>query len=459
MYLSEEQIIKVIIEYVMDKRYTQAILIEGEWGSGKTFFVKGKLFTELKDHIGTKTEYKQSIIYTSLYGIENLQQVMKEIYASLMESFLDDKIGQGKGEAIGKGINFMSKLVSAGLGHFNIDKEDLPNITELKKLKNAVLIFDDLERCNISVNQIFGFINNLVEHNDIKVIIVANQDEIGNMKLTEDLAQKYAIVLNKNLCLQTGNDKKEGNNGSQEQNQDKPISKDELIKYTEKLFSNDILYKKIKEKLIGVTIHYHSDFRNVYKSVLKEYIKDNDVNKYLFTKRNLVLNIFESKEHYNIRTLIFAIMAFEKIDILIKEIKFEQKYIDEQRENILKYCMTLAIHLKLGKKPYSWKDGTVKSGNISIDDDYLFGEHIFGYKFVDDYLLYRSFNCEEIKNLLIHIMEDRKEEDQYKKFQNSLSYNSLVAWWELEDDEIRDKLTYILKELEEKNIILYTLKV
>ncbi|MBX4266208.1 P-loop NTPase fold protein [Clostridium estertheticum] len=450
MYLSEEQIVDLLIEYILDKRYTQAILIEGDWGSGKTFFVQGKLLNELSKRIGTKTEHKQKIIYISLYGIEKIQQIMDEIYASLMESFFDEKIHEGSGEAIGRSINFISKVASAGLKHFDVDTKDLPKITELNKLKNSILIFDDLERCNISINQIFGFINNLVEHNDIKVIIVSNQAEIGKMELSKELAQKYSVVLNENLSLQTDDEKKTQASNNQEKNEDTSINKDKLIKYTDRLFSNDVLYEKIKEKLIGITIFYRSNLNSIYESILQKYIVDEEVKIYLLAKKDVVLNICESKEHYNIRTLIFAIMAFEKIAIMIKEIEFEPiKYIDEQQENILKYCITLSIYLKLGKKPYSWKNDTIKSGNISLEGKYLLGKYIFGYKFIDDYLLYRSFNYEEIKEILIHLMEDNKKNNEYKESQNSLSFNKLEAWWELEDEEIKSKLRVILQEIEE----------
>ncbi|NFN03477.1 hypothetical protein FDB50_01650 [Clostridium botulinum] len=452
MYLSEEQIINVLKEYILDKRYTQAALIEGDWGSGKTFFVQGKLLDELNKHVGTETKVKKKIIYTSLYGIENLQQVMDEIYTALMESFFDEKIGKkGTGEAIGKGINFISKIASTSLKYFNIDTQDLPRISELKKLKNAVLIFDDLERCNININQIFGFINNLVEHNDIKVIIVSNQAEIGKMELKNDLPHKYSVILNENLLLKNENAKETDKINNKQPTQNKAINKDDLIKYTEQLFSNDILYEKIKEKLIGITIYYQSNLNEIYESLLKKYIIDEEIKKYLSVNKNVVLNICENKKYYNIRTIIFAIMAFEKIAILMKDIEFEpEKYIDEQKEKILRYCITLSIHIKLGNKPYSWNNNTTEVGLISLHDNYLAGEYIFGYKFIDDYLSYRSFNYEQIKKLLINIMEEHKTGDEDKTAQNSLIYNSIEQWWELEDEDIENKLSIIIEELEKK---------
>ena len=36
-----------------------------------------------------------------------------------------------------------------------------------------------MERCDCSINEILGYINSFVEHEKMKVIIVANQEEIG----------------------------------------------------------------------------------------------------------------------------------------------------------------------------------------------------------------------------------------------------------------------------------------
>jgi len=47
----------------------------------------------------------------------------------------------------------------------------------------------------MQLNEVLGFLNNLVEQNDIKVIIVANQKEIGKTNLTENLAEKYSVAL------------------------------------------------------------------------------------------------------------------------------------------------------------------------------------------------------------------------------------------------------------------------
>lgn len=86
---------KIISSYIKDPRNTQAVLINGEWGSGKTYFVDMILLEELKDYI---------IIRYSLYGVQSAEQVDSDIQrAMLIESFKDKKIA--------KKIKFSSKIL------------------------------------------------------------------------------------------------------------------------------------------------------------------------------------------------------------------------------------------------------------------------------------------------------------------------------------------------------------
>ncbi len=67
MNLSEKEIIEVIKSYYSDSNIQYAILLNGEWGCGKTFFVKNKIVKEIKDSV-----------YVSLYGVSNINDVNKK---------------------------------------------------------------------------------------------------------------------------------------------------------------------------------------------------------------------------------------------------------------------------------------------------------------------------------------------------------------------------------------------
>ena len=49
MYLDEAA--NIIADYIKDSRYKQAVLINGTWGAGKTYFVEEKLMEVLNDYV------------------------------------------------------------------------------------------------------------------------------------------------------------------------------------------------------------------------------------------------------------------------------------------------------------------------------------------------------------------------------------------------------------------------
>lgn len=439
MQLQDEEIIKVLLDYVKDERYKQAILIDGEWGSGKTYFVKEKLFKALKEQMAGR-----SVLYISLYGIDSVNQILDEIYSETIGEFIEKKAGKANGEKVEKGINILSKLFATGIKYFNFEATDLPTLADIKEIKDSIIIFDDLERCEIEVNQTLGFINNLVEHNNIKVILVANENEIGKMNVPKDLPQKYLVALNENVNVDGISTSKNDDKGKES------FTKEQLIQRTDKLFAEDLLYDKVKEKLIGLTIYYHSDINSIFASIVEKYIYDGDAKDYLLKNKQIIVNLFEEKSHYNIRTLIFALMAFERFYQVLKSLEFkETKYKEEQITRILKYIFVLSIQIKSGKPTYSWKNNSSEVGTIYFGK-YLLGESIYGYKFVDEYLLDRLFDEEKIKGTITALMEEKRDSDKRNDKQKNLSIHRLYAWWELEDEEIEEILVKLKQELGEK---------
>ena len=80
--LSNEEIKDVILKYVSDERKKQAILLNGEWGCGKTFFVNEKLIPGL--------EQKGIQVFSiSLYGIAKIEQIQDIIYMKLMQKVIN----------------------------------------------------------------------------------------------------------------------------------------------------------------------------------------------------------------------------------------------------------------------------------------------------------------------------------------------------------------------------------
>ncbi len=437
MLMKDDDVIKKVLTYVEDERYCQAVLIDGEWGVGKTFFVKEKLLMKMKEALPQKRIY-----YISLYGISSSEQIMDEIYSSMVEEIIDEKLGEKNGRVVERSIAFTSKLFAAGMKHFNIDTKDLPQLSDIKKLKDAIIIFDDLERCELEINQTLGIINNLVEHNEIKVILVANQNEIGKINFSRGLSHKYQVAIDDRVKLDE--------RGTQEDSKVR-YTKEQLIKRTEQLFSEDIFYKKVKEKLIGLTIYYQPNLAEIYVTIVEKFIREDNPKKYLISNKQKIVNIFEEKRHYNLRTLIFAIIAFEKFYSIIDAIPFEvHQYIEQELYNVLKYTMISAIQIKSGKPPYLWKKSSSKSGVVYYDLRNIMENKVYGYRFVDNYLLQCDLNEKYIQETILEIVSIQKNEDDSKESEESLQYWKLSTWWNLEDEEIEEIILQIYNELQQQ---------
>lgn len=184
MFLSNDEIIKVMLEYIEEDKYKSAILINGEWGSGKTFFITEKLSKVIKDRIKNEGKY----IYVSLYGVENVEELSNKLYSEICSETLVKLSGVEK-EKIDTGIKWIPKLLYFTkfipfIKNYNsIKKIMAPIIKEIAKIKRCVVVFDDIERCKIDIYELFGYINELVEHNEVKAILVANEKKLQIKKI------------------------------------------------------------------------------------------------------------------------------------------------------------------------------------------------------------------------------------------------------------------------------------
>jgi len=169
-YLEGDNIIDIVDKYIDNKICSYAIMIDGEWGCGKSFFVKNTLKPYLETKIANTKEYVK-IIYVSLYGITNVNDISIKI--------LFNTVGNERSRK----IHALTKSIMDAIGQkVNISiYEASTAICDLIDIKKYILILDDLERCYCPVSEVLGFVNNLVEHYDTKVIFIANESEIEKM--------------------------------------------------------------------------------------------------------------------------------------------------------------------------------------------------------------------------------------------------------------------------------------
>lgn len=219
--------------------------------------------------------------------------------------------------------------------------------------------------------------------------------------------------------------------------------------------SESSLYKKYKEKTIGLTLYYKANLENVYANIVENTIKDNDIKRILMSKKQLILDIFNDKSCENIRTLYFGLLSFEKLYFKIKEIlasadmNYGESYAKFFFEDMFRCVMETSIALKEeNKKVTQWEEGELyvpHSGMGSVFSNGL----TYQYKFVENYLLHHIFNEDEIKRTAKEFYVVMQEDDQ---LQNS-AYNSLCRWEQLDtDDEINKNLQKLSGEIAKRNL-------
>ena len=165
--LKIDNIKKSILAYVFDKRKKQAVLLDGEWGSGKTFFVEKYIIPELEKNKNAK------IFKISLYGISSVETIQEMIYAQWLGRCVDkitDKLGP-IGQLVNKGIDIFGtsavRTLENKLSAEGVSDKIASAIMDgdINKAEYIIIIFDDLERCRINILQLMGFLNNLSENN------------------------------------------------------------------------------------------------------------------------------------------------------------------------------------------------------------------------------------------------------------------------------------------------------
>ncbi len=284
-FLKDEEIIKIISEYIENKNTDYAIMIDGEWGSGKTHFILKKLKVEL-NNVWKKNKKEIKFIYVSTYGVKDTIELDNKIYEEIIKEFLPEKIKK-KYKDIENGLGSLYEIIKEFTKWPNISKNSIRSLIEIlqkRNQKNYVLIFDDLERSEMPITELLGYINEFVEHKEMKTVIIANEKEILKKKMYSNCELKYIAAESENLNIPV---KKKSyvdifNSYNKEGDVDnKNIDIESLNSRVEKIFGEDLLYSQIKEKLIGITIFYIPNLENVIEVIIEENIRNEKIKDYI----------------------------------------------------------------------------------------------------------------------------------------------------------------------------------
>lgn len=137
-----------------------AILLNGKWGTGKTFLIKN-IINNLND--------KKTPIYVSLYGVQNTQEIDAAIFRSIWPLLNEKKY---RSTSVAKKFYIVTKFPKV------LDSSDWRLFT-----KNRSFIFDDIERAILEPEKILAFVNQIVEHENGKVLLVGDEEKFKDKEI------------------------------------------------------------------------------------------------------------------------------------------------------------------------------------------------------------------------------------------------------------------------------------
>lgn len=178
---NNENIKKFILKNYIDSQFEPhfALLLTGEWGCGKTFF----LDSVLKEKYGEKYR-KENVIWLSLYGLSNISQLNQKFYEAC-HPILTSKVTKFALQFAKSAVK-----VSSGLDLTNDNENDISfdfSLPEFQDDENNIktkklIVIDDIERCTIQPEEIFGYFSEFILEKNLKAIFIGNTKKINNQK-------------------------------------------------------------------------------------------------------------------------------------------------------------------------------------------------------------------------------------------------------------------------------------
>lgn len=433
--MDDEKILNVINKYIKNPKMQYAILIDGEWGSGKTYFIKNKFVSNNKN-----------IIYIPLNGIKNREDIDKKIYYKILENNMSEKITKSKGIAALKTTSgaifsisneIIKKVFGIDIsGIKNIDGSEI--ISLFKNISDYVIVFDDLERCEMPISEILGYINEYVEHKNVKCVIVANEQEINKINYDNNYELKVISWLKDDIDYGEKQEKsiytKINNEGNKKV--DIPRIKNRILN----MYEGNKKYKAIKEKLIGITIKYTPDINKVYDQLIMGYKKNNkDLYEFLKENKNKCIYIIKLNNCNNIRTMIFILDRFEILYNEINSLDIDTKY--SITNLIFINVIFSSIGIKKGIDIKQILSEAMYSSAACLTEDVRQNNSNYytAFNFVDDFILDGNIDRDKMLESIQYYLDIN-----YENIEEDDPYNKLKVYWELEDDEIKNAMQEIL---------------
>ncbi len=448
-----EDLVESILDYVRSDYTDYAVMINGEWGSGKTHFWNHKIRKKIESmQLNGK---KFTTIYMSLYGISNLEEISKKIFIETTQ-LMDKNLRKFMNANEQSTIPEYAKTGIDMANFFGVTQNgDKLDYAEFFSTDDKVLCFDDLERANVDVIDILGYINNFVEHDHIKTIIICNEKELSTKLKSSNLEMKTFIAT---YLLDKQNELNKT---------DKPMV-EKIQQKIESVFDKANDYERIKEKLIGETFEYAPKFDYIINGILMRYENNPDLIRFLRENTRLIISTFERSGTRNLRILKHALADFQKIYEMVS--KNYPNTSHRVIQTMLIFTIAVSFEIKAGKitkdKFVNIKDNEeyksiLVSSRILMDNRqfyikefdnnyyYNFKSEYRFFKFIEYYIRTRIFDMKLFKENMETIRNTVDTE-------NLPGYKRLLTeeYWKISDDEFDKVINSIIEDVKQGNLRL-----
>lgn len=451
-----KELIESIEDYIRKPYTDYAVMINGEWGSGKTHFWNNKLRQRI-ENIRNKEGKLYKTIYISLYGINSIEEISKKIFletnplmSKTLKKFVDNADGNVIPEYVKTGID-IANLYGA--------MSTSPNQMDFSKLfstNDKVLCFDDLERANIDIIDILGYINNYVEHDGIKTILICNEKELA-IKFKNANIELKTLIATELL-------KQEGVALKDDDNEPLVAKLDNKIK---SVFDRTNAYERIKEKLIGECFEYMPEYSYILNGMIIKYEYNKPLEKFLKMEISTIIATFKKTNTRNLRVLKHALNDFEKIFDMVKQDYPETS--EQALRTILMFTIAISFEIKIGSEVKQiftdinsneeYKSIIYTSNMINDQTGYYLREFDTRYflnskedyrffKFIEIYVRKRIFDnkvfTQNMKEMLnTHV--EKKKEPEYTRLLNG-------SYWKLQDFDFTILVEQVLYDVKEGKV-------
>ena len=374
-----EKTLSSIDVYICEKETDYAIMINGGWGSGKTYFVKNKLI----DHL--QSAYEKQVIYISLFGLKSVEEILQDISFHVANIIVNERARKkariNSNQNI-KSINtsastklgFWSKLLRGSISLCPKGEKINSIIADITSgvisFENYIFCFDDFERSTITYSELLGLIDSLAGQTNTKTMIVVNEEYIISRKNAQD-------------------------------------------------------YLKFKEKVVGLTINFENEMDEIFENILNGLKLKSNVSQFVQDNKDLIIETFERLESKNIRTLKFALKRFEELCKKIEEHICDKGYSINNRNNFCGIMLKRCINMSIALKDMKWEEVEKLQEYNCIDKTgfqwelksaSLLDSSIWGAKFIDHYLVKYNFVDDEMFKVVESQMEAFKGENVYRNY-------------------------------------------